>query len=148
MRRCRKIFSRSCRWESPPCWLPGALTGRTARRTISTVGPPVVSPAEMGKRVAENFVALELRRTISRAVVYQEVCTWYRPTVALPATTGKPASSKFYYHLTTEGASRISTNAHVDFRVFGIVPLEIYIQTRILGVRKKFCRQAMGERPR
>ena len=32
--------------------------------------------------------------------------------------------------LTPEGAKHISPDAHVDYRVFGIVPLEIYLQTK------------------
>ena len=37
---------------------------------------------------------------------------------------------KFDPLLTPEGSKRISPDAHVDYRVFGTVPLEIYMQTK------------------
>jgi unsaturated rhamnogalacturonyl hydrolase len=37
---------------------------------------------------------------------------------------------KFDPLLTPEGAKHISQEAHVDYRVFGVVPLELYIQTK------------------
>jgi rhamnogalacturonyl hydrolase YesR len=37
---------------------------------------------------------------------------------------------KFDPLLTPEGATHISPDAHVDYRVFGVVPLQIYIQTK------------------
>ena len=38
---------------------------------------------------------------------------------------------KFDPLLTPEGAQNISSQAHVDYRVFGMVPLEIYLQTKV-----------------
>ena len=32
--------------------------------------------------------------------------------------------------MTADGAKNISPQAHVDYRVFGVVPLEIYLQTK------------------
>jgi rhamnogalacturonyl hydrolase YesR len=96
-----------------------------------------VSPAEIGKRVAANFLArrFEFETDTNRQfVIYPEVCTWYGSLTVAELTGDRDLQSqlikKFDYLLTPEGASRISTNAHVDFRVFGIVPLEIYLETK------------------
>ena len=75
-----------------------------------------------------------LRRIRARQyVIYPEVCAWYGSlTVAKlikdPNLTAR-LIRKFDPLLTTE-SKRISPNAHVDYRVFGAVPLEIYMQTK------------------
>ncbi|MCX6896364.1 MAG: glycoside hydrolase family 88 protein, partial [Verrucomicrobia bacterium] len=38
--------------------------------------------------------------------------------------------AKFAQFLTPDGARRVSSKAHVDYRVFGIAPLEVFIQTK------------------
>jgi len=99
--------------------------------------PTGASPAEIGKRVAVNFLARRFEYEIDtnrQFVIYPEVCTWYGSLTVAALTGDRDLQSqlikKFDYLLTPEGANRISTNAHVDFRVFGIVPLEIYLQTK------------------
>jgi unsaturated rhamnogalacturonyl hydrolase len=99
--------------------------------------PEGASPAEVGKRVAENFVARKFNfETNPRHpyVIYPEACTWYG-ALTLAEQIEDPdlmlrLIKKFDPLLTPEGSKRISPNAHVDFRVFGIVPLEIYMQTK------------------
>jgi unsaturated rhamnogalacturonyl hydrolase len=98
--------------------------------------PAGASPAEVGKRVAVNFLArrFEFESDTNRQfVIYPEACTWYGSLTVAKLTHDRDLQlqliKKFDYLLTPEGASRISTNAHVDFRVFGVVPLEIYLQT-------------------
>jgi len=95
--------------------------------------PPGASPAEIGKRVAENFVARPFERPTG-VVIYPEVCAWYG-SLTLAALTKDQALrdrlvAKFEPLFTPEGAKHVSSQAHVDFRVFGAVPLEIYVQTR------------------
>jgi len=99
--------------------------------------PSGTSPTEVGKRVAENFAARSFEFETNRrrqTVIYPEACTWYGALTFASLSSDRDLQSrlirKFDYLLTPEGASRISTNAHVDFRVFGIVPLEIYLQTK------------------
>lgn len=99
--------------------------------------PEGASPAEVGKRVAENFVVRKFdfeTNTRRQYVIYPEVCAWYGSlTVAKlikdPNLTAR-LIRKFDPLLTPEGSKRISPNAHVDYRVFGSVPLEMYIQTK------------------
>jgi unsaturated rhamnogalacturonyl hydrolase len=98
--------------------------------------PAGQSPAEIGTRVAENFVGYKLnyeRDPNWRYIFYPETCAWYG-SLTVAQLTGNDALKarllqKFDPLLSTE-ARRIPANAHVDDRVFGAVPLEIYIQTR------------------
>lgn len=115
------------------------MTGPRATAQSNVFGnwPAGASPKEIGKRVAENFVArkLDFETNPKREyVIYPEVCSWYGSlTVAQLIKDDdlkKRLIEKFNYLLTPEGAKRISPNAHVDYRVFGAVPLEIYMQTK------------------
>jgi rhamnogalacturonyl hydrolase YesR len=94
--------------------------------------PAGTSPREVGRRVAENFVARRFENPTG-FIVYPEVCAWYGAlTVAsLTGDTDLQARlvKKFDPLLTADGSSHISPEAHVDFRVFGAVPLEIFRQT-------------------
>jgi unsaturated rhamnogalacturonyl hydrolase len=95
--------------------------------------PAGASPAEIGKRVAENFAARPFERP-DGFVIYPEVCAWYG-SLQVAKLTGdaslvKRLVAKYDPLLTPDGQKHISPEAHVDFRVFGTVPLEIYLQTR------------------
>ena len=95
--------------------------------------PAGSSPAEVGRRVAENFAARPFQRPTA-FIIYPEVCTWYG-ALTLAELTGNADLQqrlvrKFDPLFTPEGSKNISPNAHVDYRVFGTVPLEIYIQTK------------------
>jgi rhamnogalacturonyl hydrolase YesR len=99
--------------------------------------PSGASPQEIGKRVAENFVARPLNyetNSTRKYVIYPEVCAWYGAlTFARESGDSRLRDQlihKFDPLLTPEGAKRISPDAHVDYRVFGVVPLEIYLQTK------------------
>jgi unsaturated rhamnogalacturonyl hydrolase len=99
--------------------------------------PAGASPQEIGKRVAENFLARKFDFETNpkrQYVIYPEVCAWYGAlTVAKLSGDDKLQTKlieKFDPFLTAENAKRISPESHVDYRVFGIVPLEIYIETR------------------
>src|SRR5215471_18828467 len=98
--------------------------------------PAGTSPQEVGKRVAENFVARQFEYAEGKRqyVIYPEVCAWYGSLTVAQLTKDDDLKArlirKFDPLLTPEGAKRISPDAHVDFRVFGVVPLEIYVQTK------------------
>lgn len=101
--------------------------------------PAGTSPAEVGKRVAENFLPRKFRYETNPAkaslgIIYPEAIGWYGSlTVAkLTGDTNLTARliAKFEPLLTPEGGKRINRSAHVDYRVFGIVPLEIYLQSK------------------
>lgn len=110
--------------------------------------PAGSSPAEVGKRVAENFVArqLEYAQGKRKQVIYPEVCAWYGSLTVAQLTKDKDLKGrliqKFDVLLTPPGSAFVNQEPHVDNRVFGAVPLEIYMQTkdqRYLDLGKSFA---------
>jgi len=95
--------------------------------------PAGKSPQEIGKRVAERFVASP---HISKFLIgYAEVCTWYGSLTFAQLAGDRDLTSRLVQRmgplLAPEEASLIpAMGKHVDLSVFGSVPLEIYIQTR------------------
>jgi len=101
--------------------------------------PAGTSPAEVGRRVAENCLPRKFRyetnpQKASLGVIYPEVIGWYGSLTLAQLTSDTNLTTrliqKFEPLLTVEGGKRINRSAHVDYRVFGIVPLEIYLQTK------------------
>jgi unsaturated rhamnogalacturonyl hydrolase len=98
--------------------------------------PAGASPVAVGKRVAENFVGrpLEFEQGKRQSVIYPEVCAWYGALTVADLTKDDDLKArliqKFIPLLTSEGSKHISASAHVDSRVFGVVPLEISRLTR------------------
>ena len=98
--------------------------------------PAGTSPREVGKRVAENFVArqLEYAQGKRKYVIYPEVCAWYGSLTVAQLTRDDDLKArliqKFDILLTPDGAPHVNQEAHVDNRVFGVVPLEIYMQSK------------------
>jgi len=97
--------------------------------------PAGTSPQEIGKRVAENFVArkLEVEQGKRPYVIYPEVCAWYGALTVAQLTNDRDLKTRLiqkFDPLLTDRAKQISPEPHVDYRVFGVVPLEIYLQTK------------------
>lgn len=94
------------------------------------------SPKEIGKRLAENWVKrdFEYQSGKRQYVIYPEICTWYGSLTIAELTKDKDLQSrltrKFDRFLTEEGTKNISQQAHVDYRVFGVVPLELFMQMK------------------
>jgi len=86
------------------------------------------SPREIGTRVARNYLA---RAFPTSAVHYKEACAWYGALafarVARDTALDTDLVRRFDPLLTAAGAALVPERAHVDDRVFGIVPLEIYV---------------------
>jgi len=104
-----------------------------------TTWPDGSAPAELGIRVAKAFVPMKLRYETNPAkahlgVIYPEVCTWYGGLTVAQLTgdeeLGKQLVEKFEPYLTEPGAAHINRSAHVDYRVLGVVPFEIFLQTK------------------
>src|SRR6266403_1494608 len=109
-----------------------SLTLPAAAQTNSfTDWPTGTSPAEVGKRVTEHFVTSP--HADPKHIVYQEVCTWYGALTFAQLSGDKSLSAKLIQRfdplLKPEEADLIGKDRHVDFTVFGTVPLEIYLQT-------------------
>ncbi len=118
-------------------WLPlrAQIQPAGAPAAVPAFGdwPSGASPDEIGRRVAANFAARPFERP-KAYIIYPEVCTWYGALTVASLTRDAALQErlvrKFDPLLTPDGAKNISPNAHVDYRVFGAVPLEIYLQTR------------------
>jgi unsaturated rhamnogalacturonyl hydrolase len=112
---------------------PSADMQQAAIPKVFTGWPAGSSPTEIGTRVAENFASRPLPAPTA-FVTYPEVCAWYGAltfaTLTRNAALQQRLVRRFEPLLTPEGAKSISPEAHVDFRVFGAVPLELYIQTK------------------
>ena len=106
-----------------------------AAQSYFTKWPAGTSPQEVGKRVAENFVArkLEVEDGKRQFVIYPEACAWYGSLTVARLTKDQDLQKRLiakFDPLLGEHAKWISADAHVDMRVFGIIPLEIYLQTK------------------
>jgi len=115
--------------------------------TLSSVGSPLVSPPEfehwpaeaspreIGLKVAENFVARPFGWQSGgrfHIVIYPEVCAWYG-SLTVAELTGDGALqrkllAKYEPLLRPENAGHIPQKAHVDYRIFGVIPLEFHIE--------------------
>jgi rhamnogalacturonyl hydrolase YesR len=113
------------------------LTVSTATAQSDYFGkwPAGSSPKEIGKRLSENWVKRDFEYQSKRQfMIYTEVCTWYGALNVAEEIKDKDLENrlikKFEHFFTEEGAKHISPAAHVDYRVIGIVPLEIYQLTK------------------
>jgi len=99
--------------------------------------PAGTSPQEIGRRVAERFVASPYggfgRSTPPEAIAYPEVCTWYGALTFARLTGNTALGTRLierFEPLLNERKDLIPLPDHVDNTVFAAVPLELYIQTR------------------
>ena len=115
--------------------------------------PAGMSPAEVGKRVASHFVTSPHQDR--QRIIYPEVCAWYGAlTFARLSGDNELLASvikRFDPLLLPENPGLIQRTPHVDFSVFGAVPLQIYIEnkdTKYLDLGKWFAdRQWENPRP-
>ncbi|HEY1206087.1 MAG TPA: glycoside hydrolase family 88 protein [Bryobacteraceae bacterium] len=122
--------------------LPAAVVAGPPKEL--TDWPAGTGPAEIGKRVAERFVpSAHLRPT---TIIYPEVCAWYGALTFAQVSGDRDLAARlvkrFEPLLTPAEAALVPTERHVDFSVFGTVPLEIYIETktpRFLDLGLKFA---------
>ncbi len=117
--------------------LTGCASSQPKQSAHFSNWPAGASPAEVGKRVSENIIARKFEfefKPNRQVVIYPEICAWYGALNVAKLTGDANLQERlvrrFDRFLTPEGASHISTTNHVDYRVFGAVPLEIYIQTK------------------
>lgn len=97
-----------------------------------TIWPAGAAPVEVGRRVAERFVTSP--HLNHPTIVYPEVCAWYGALTFARASRNPDLTARLLQRfdklLTPAEAALIPTERHVDFSVFGAVPLEIYLQTK------------------
>jgi len=99
--------------------------------------PTGSSPNEIGKRVANRFIATPHanfnRPTPPRTITYPETCTWYGALAFAKVTNDKKLVEQLVQRFEPLFGTRdtlIPKPDHVDLTVFGAVPLELYMQTK------------------
>ena len=99
--------------------------------------PKGASPKEVGLKIAEKFVVTPHtnfnRPTPPKVITYAETCTWYGALTFARVTGNKDLTKKLanrFEPLFHEEAKMIPVPDHVDYCVFGAVPLELYRQTK------------------
>ena len=119
--------------------LVGSATAAETLPDCFSKWPEGKSPAEVGRRVAANFMPRKFRYETDPAkaamgVIYPEVIAWYGSLTVAGLTKDNELRDqlvrKFEPFLSEPGSKNINRSAHVDYRVFGILPLEIYLQTK------------------
>lgn len=93
--------------------------------------PKGMSPAEVGKRVAERFVTSQ--HDTPDMIGYPEVCAWYGALRFASETGDKALTDSLvqrFEPLFGPDQRMIPARLHVDYSVFGAVPLELYRQTK------------------
>jgi len=111
--------------------LGAALLSAAALPKEFTRWPAGSSPQEVGKRVAERFVASAHLR--DNTIIYPETCAWYGALTFAQLSGDKDLTRRLiarFDPLLTTDAKLVPTQRHVDYSVFGSVPLEIYIETK------------------
>jgi len=114
------------------CFLLIAVPLSLAQDKYFSNWPAGTSPQEIGKRVAEHFVTSPHQDP--ERIVYPEVCTWYGALTFAQLSGNKQLTvdliKRFEPLLSPPGSQLIHRERHVDYSVFGAVPLELYIETK------------------
>lgn len=99
--------------------------------------PKAASPMEIGNRIADRFVVTPHtnfnRPGPPRVITYPETCTWYGALIFAKESKNKALTGKLaarFEPLFGEEKKMIPVPDHVDYSVFGSVPLELYLQTK------------------
>lgn len=121
------------------CTLLSVLFINTASATTQqapaafTNWPAGTDPVSVGQRIASNFLARPIYRTKTNEVVYPEICAWYGTftwsRLAKDSAINAAALKRYDIFRTPEGAAMISKREHLDYRVYGVVPLEVAMET-------------------
>lgn len=112
--------------------LSGCVTGAPKEVSAFSKWPSGKSPTEIGYKVATNMLP---RWIVTRpAVHYAEDSTWVHALQFATATSNSNLTEalvrRFDRFLEPGGTNLISWQRHVDHTIFGIVPLELYLQTK------------------
>ncbi len=127
-----------CRW-----WmLPGILAIVAAASAVNAQQefknwPAGTSPREVGKRVAERFVVTPHtnfgRSEPTTFITYPESVAWYGALTFAHLSVDKDLMNRLVHRfdpLLGDDAKLVPEPKHVDLTVFGVVPLQLYIETK------------------
>lgn len=121
--------------------LAGAESGRLQPASNGTAGsgsadltqwPKGYDPRELGTNVAQHFVPSPHFHT--DRIVYPEVCAWYGALELARVTNNTDLIAKlqarFEPLFSSEAALLPPVGQHVDYSMFGSLPLELYLITK------------------
>ena len=98
--------------------------------------PENADPQKIGDRVAIHF----LESAHLMPIHYPEVCAWYGAMKYSEATNNSALQAqlqaRYYPLLTPQFHELIPDKEHVDFDIFGVVPLQISIETKDAAARE------------
>lgn len=112
------------------------LVNDSAAQPVFTKWPAGRSPEETGKKVAERFLISThgvYGGNTKPHIPYFEVCTWYGALTFAKETKDDNLKEKLverFSPLFGKDTALLPVPDHVDYTVFGAVPLEIYLQTK------------------
>ncbi|MGE7774003.1 glycoside hydrolase family 88/105 protein [Chitinophaga sp. NPDC101104] len=116
--------------------LPAALSAQSGKNALRNF-PPGATPEEIGRKVAARFVASPHtnfgRPVPPRVITYPETCTWYGALTFAQVTGDDRLRQQLKDRFEPLFGARdtlIPIPDHVDYTVFGCVPLELYLQTK------------------
>ncbi len=116
---------------------PLVVSGQKGANSDLKHWPKGCSPEEIGKQVAGHFAVSPhfnyFRPAPPSSIVYPETCTWYGALTFAKLSGDKDLLKKLcdrFEPLFGRDSSLIPEPNHVDFTVFGAVPLELYILTK------------------
>lgn len=93
--------------------------------------PAACNPKTVGEQVCTNLLARKIYYNAEGFIVYPEVCAAFGALRFADVTDNRTLEQKlidrYAFILTPEGSKSVSTERHVDFHVFGALPLEIYL---------------------
>lgn len=126
------------------CWILGMIVVIAAATLVSAQQPkefknwPVgTSPQQVGKRVAERFVVTPHtnfgRKEPPTFITYPESVAWYGALTFAELSADKDLTERLirrFDPLLGDEAKLVPEPKHVDLTVFGIVALQIYIETK------------------
>ena len=102
--------------------------------------PAGADPKDVGRRVAQNVVARPYMFEAGGTdlwgshIHYAEVVTWYGALTFARAAQDRELEgqlvAKYDDFMRSHGMQRVSLEKHVDFSVFGALPLELFLHTR------------------
>lgn len=95
--------------------------------------PKGYNPKEVGLKIVNNFIPRPNMLTPQDTTIhYAQVCTWYGSLTFAQLTKNKALQTQLINKFDTLMLNQdiIPTREHVDYNVFGIIPLEIAIQTK------------------
>lgn len=116
--------------------LPAALFAQSGKNALRNF-PAGATPEEIGRKVADRFIATPHtnfgRPFPPRVITYPETCTWYGALTFAQVTGNDPLRQQLkarFEPLLGARDTLIPVPDHVDYTVFGSVPLELYLQTK------------------